>query len=145
RVLEPVLASIAVFVPRFGARRGEPVGALETCYLAEACPRASQAVVQRGLAYASRRLRLTKRPVHGVEQPERLDSAVTQVAFVALEGRAAADIHIPQIEGGIAIDNPVRQDFAGTACGLDADRVEARGEVQAAHLGYLSEQVPVIG
>src|SRR4029077_18572546 len=92
RLLEPVLAAVAILVARLGARGSEPVAAREARHPAEAGAGGGRAVVQRGLARSASRLRLPERPVHRVEQPECLDGAVTQVALVALKRRAAADI-----------------------------------------------------
>ena len=83
--------------------------------------------------------------MHGVEQPERLDGAIAQIALVTLEGRAAADVDVPQVDGRVPVHDPVCEHLAGAARGLDADGVEARRHEQAAGLGRFAEQVAVIG
>jgi len=69
RLLEPVLATVAVHVARLRTRRREPVGALEARRLAEARPGCSEAVVQSGLAHPARCLGLPEWPMHRIQQP----------------------------------------------------------------------------
>src|SRR5437763_10425383 len=124
RLSEPVLAAVAVFVTRLSPRGREPVRALEARHLSEAGPRCSEAVVQGRLAHPARGLGLPERPMHRIEQAERLDRALAQVALVALERRAAANIDVPQVRGRMPVDDPVRQYLARSTGGLDADRIE---------------------
>src|SRR5207248_1520610 len=89
-----VLAAVAVGVARLGARGRKPVGALVARYLAEARAGGREPVVDDGLAHPARRLGLTVRPVHGVQEAERLHRTLAQVAGVALKRRAAADVDV---------------------------------------------------
>src|SRR3989304_514521 len=100
---------------------------------AEAGPARRETVVERRPAYAPRRLDLAERPVHVVEQAERLGRPFAEVAPVALEGHEAADVDLPQIHRGVAIDDPVGDRPAGSTTGLEADRVEAGGHEHPGH------------
>src|SRR5262249_21636162 len=106
-------------------RWGEPVGPLISGHFPEACTTACQPIVQRRLPDTACRLRLPKRPVHRVEQPERLEGPIMEIFPVALERHAAANIDIPQIHGWMSIDDPVGEHLARTSGRLDANRVEA--------------------
>ena len=83
-------------------------------------------------------------PVHGVEQAQRLGRAVAQVGAIALERVQAADVDVGEVDGHAAVADPFGEDLAGAARALDADRVEAAGDEQVAHLGRLAEQVAVV-
>ena len=83
--------------------------------------------------------------MHRIEQAECLDRAVAQVALVALERRAAANIDVPQVEGRISVDDPVREHLARPTGRLDADRIEASRDVHAAHLRRLAQEITVVG
>ena len=104
-----------------------------------------QAVMQDGAAHATRRLWLAKGPVHGVKQAQGLDSAVAQIAAVALEGHDAADVHVPQIHRRMAVQHPIGQHLARATGRLDADGVKACGHKQIAHLGRFAQQIAVVG
>ena len=101
--------------------------------------------MQGGSAHAARRLRLAERPVHGVEQAERLDRAVLQITAVALERHDAPDVDVPEIHRRMAVDDPVGEHLAGAARRLDADRIEAGGDEQVADFRRLAEEIAVIG
>ena len=104
-----------------------------------------QPVVQDGAAHAARGLGLAEGPVHGVQQAQRFHRAVAQVAAVALERHGAADVHVPQIHGRVAVQHPVGQHLACATGGLNANRIEPGGDKQVAHLGRFAQQVAVVG
>ena len=56
----------------------------------------------------------------------------------------AADVDRPQIEGRLALGDPLGERHAGAAAGRDAEGVEAGADKDAAHLRRLAEdEVPV--
>ena len=144
RVLEPVLAAVGVFVLRLDAGWREPVRALPARGLAHAGARGDQAVVQRRAARAARRPVLVVRPVHRVEQPQRLDRAVAQVAAVRLERLRAPDVDIGEVHRRPSVADPIGDDLAGATARGDADRVEARRDEEVTDLGRLTDVVAVV-
>ena len=103
-----------------------------------------QPVMQDGSPHATCRLGLPEGPVHGVQKAQGLHCAVSQVAPVALKGHAAANVHVPQVHGRMAVNNPVGQHFAGATGRLDANGVKAGRHKQVTHLGRLAQQVAVV-
>ncbi len=112
-VLEPILAAVAIAVLGRGARGRKPVGALPARELAEAGAALREPVVQRRFPDTACALHLAEGPVHVVEQAQRLDRALAEVAAVALEGHGAANIHVPEVHGRMPVEDPVRQHLAG--------------------------------
>src|SRR6185437_4345009 len=55
------------------------------------------------------------------------------------------DVDIPQIHRRMALGDPLGQHLAGAARGLDADRVEPRGDVEVLQLRRLAEEIAVVG
>src|SRR3546814_2699235 len=51
----------------------------------------------------------------------------------------------PEVEGRPAAFHPLRQRLAGAAGRLDADRIEAGGDVEVGQLRRLAQQVAVVG
>ena len=84
-MIEPVLTAEAVDVFRFHAFGRVPVGALPPLGLAEARATSGQAIVKRRFADAPGGPVLVKRPVHGIEPPQGLSDALTEVFRVGLE------------------------------------------------------------
>ena len=145
RVLEPVLTAVRISVLRLDAGRREPVGPLPARGLAHAGPRGDQAVVQRRTPCATRRLVLVVRPVHGIEQTERLDRTVAKVPPVRLERQRPSDVDIREVHRGPAVLDPLRDDLACATARCDADGVEAGGDEQVAHLWRFADVVAVVG
>ena len=145
RVLEPVLATVRIGVLLLDTGRCEPVGALPTRGLAHAGARGDQAVVQRRTPRATRRLVLVVRPVHGVEQTQRLDRTVAQIPPVRLERQRPPDVDVREVHRRPTILDPLRDDLACATARCDADGVEARGDEQVAHFGRLADVVAVVG
>jgi len=61
-----------------------------------------------------------------------------------LPWKGAAHVHVPQVEGSRAADDPFRQRLARTSRGLDADGIEPTGNEEAGHLRRLPQQVTVV-
>ena len=144
-VVEPVLAAIAVFVLRVGARRGIPVRAFPTSGLTHAGARGHETVVQRRAARATRGLVLVVRPVHGVQQAQRFHGAVVQIALVALEVHGATNVDISQVHRRATVANPFRQHLAGTTTRGNTHRVEARGHEQILHFRRFAHVIAIVG
>ena len=144
RVFEPVLASVAVPVLGGDSVGCEPVRALPAGSFSEACTACGQPVVNGRTADPSGRLWLTVWPVHRVEEAECFDGAIVEVGAVSLERHHAAHVDIPQVHRRMPVDDPVREHLAGPARGLDADRVESRGDEHPGDIGRLPEEVSVI-
>jgi hypothetical protein len=51
----------------------------------------------------------------------------------------AANIDRPEIEGRLALGDPLGERHAGATCGRDAERIEAGADIYAANLGSLAE------
>src|SRR3546814_16499970 len=81
----------------------------------------------------------------GVEQAQRFRRPLDEVAAVVLEGLHAPEVDVPEVEGRPARLHPLRQRLAGAAGRLDADRVEAGGDVEVGQLRRLAQQVAVVG
>ena len=82
--------------------------------------------------------------MHGVEQAESLDRAVPQIAAVRWNGMARRTSTSHKVHRGMAIDDPVGQDLARSARRPDADRIEARRDVQVAHLRRLAQHIAIV-
>ncbi len=145
RVGEPVLSAVAVVVLGLDAVRGIPVGPLPAGHDAEAGTSLGQPVVQDRAPSAAGRLGLAVRPVHRVEQSQRLDRPVPQVGRVVLERHHPANVDIPHVHRRMPVDDPVRHDLPGAAGGLDPDRVEAAGHEEPRDVRRLAQQIAVIG
>src|SRR3546814_4195345 len=86
------------------------------------------------VAHAARRGELAMGKVVGVEQAQRFRRPLDEVAAVVLEGLHAPEVDVPEVEGRPARLHPLRQRLAGAAGRLDADRVEAGGDVEVGQL-----------
>src|ERR1700722_1685065 len=106
---KPILPAIAVSVLWRLSLGCVPVWAFPARGLAKAGPRRLEPIMQHGTPRPTRRFRLPKRPMHGVEQTQGLCRAVAQVSAVPLERHHAADVDIPQIHGRMPVDDPIRQ------------------------------------
>ena len=104
-----------------------------------------ETVVQDRAASAPCGFRLPMRPVHGVQQAERLGGAFAQIGPVGLERREAADVHVPQIHAGRAVQHPVGDHAAGAAGRLDTDGIEAGRDEQAGQFRRFAEDVAHVG
>ena len=93
---------------------------------------------------AARTLVLPERPVHRVEEPQRLRGAIGEVFLVRLERQRSADVDVEEIHGRVAVDDPVGEDLASAARGLDADRVEARRHEQIVVFSRWAEEIAVV-
>ena len=141
RVVEPVLAPVAVLVARGHALRRVPVRPLPAREFPVAGAGRRQAVVQRRPAHAPRRLELAIRVVHGVEKTQTLGGPFAQVLAVALEGQVAAHVDFPEIGWRMPFENPLGNDLADPARGLDSDRVQAGRDEAVLALGRLADVV----
>ena len=83
--------------------------------------------------------------MHGIEQAERLRHAPAQIGLAILVRLHAADIDVPKIEGRMPTHYPFGQRHAGAASGLDADRIEARGDIEIFQTGRFAQQIALIG
>src|SRR5689334_11870996 len=82
--------------------------------------------------------------MHGVEQSERLYRPIVQILLVALEGRAASYVDIPQIHRRMPVNDPVSEHPARPASGLNANGVESRRHKQPLDLRCLPQEVAVV-
>jgi len=144
-VLVPVLLAVGVDVLLRLTGVGEPVGSLPAGGLAEHGPGRLDSIVQRRRANASRRLVLPEWPVHGVEQAKAFGDAVAQVVLVGLERLSSTDVHRVQVHWRVLVGDPVGERPADTTGGLDADGVEAGGDVAAVDFGGLAHVVHAVG
>src|SRR4029079_11647424 len=140
-VVEPVLPFPGIAVGALLAVAGEPVGALPTGDFAEYRAARLEMFVQRRAAHAARRRHLAIRKMVCIKQTERLGHARLEVAAVLLERLGAADIDLPEIEGRLAVIDPLRQRHAGAAGRNDADRIITGGDEIAAQFRCLAEVV----
>src|SRR5580658_10936000 len=138
-VLEPILAGVAVGVARLDARRSIPIGPFPTEGFAEAGAGADQAIMQRRLAHPARRFVLAERPMRGVEEPQALRDARTQVFAIDLERHVAPDIDFPQIERRVSVADPLGNDFADAAGRLQSDGIEPGRDETVLELRRLAE------
>ena len=134
--------------------RAEVVGALPAILAAEigvaravrAGARGSrQQVVQRAGAQRARGLQLLARPAHGVVQAQRLARALSQALAIGVVRAEAADVHVPQVAGGLAIGDPLRDQLARTAGVGDAGRIETGADEVIAQLRCLAQDEIAIG
>ncbi len=144
RVLEPVLSSVRVRVTGLDTVRCVPVGPLPAHRLPKAGAPACKPVVQRRLTDPPSGFILAKWPVHVVEQPKAFDDPLLQITGITLEGQHAANIDLPEIHAGIAVDDPFGQHLAGTPRGPDPDRVEPAGDVKIPELRRLAQQIAIV-
>ena len=144
-VVEPVLPLPGIAVLALLAGLGEPVGALPAGDLAEHRAARLQMLVQRRAAHAARGRHLAIGEMVGIEQAERLGDALLQIAAVLLERLGAADVDFPQVEGRLAVVDPLRQRHAGAAGRDDADRIVAGRDPVAVEFRRFAEIVAVVG
>ncbi len=112
---KPVLAAIAVFVFRFDAAAGIPVGPFPAIDFAEYGAELLGLLVDGRAAHAARCLSLAIGPVHGIEKAQTLACPVMRILAHRLEGMDAADVHGVHIHGRMAVLDPLRQHEAGAA------------------------------
>src|SRR3546814_3145718 len=72
-------------------------------------------------------------------------SSDLEVAARVLERLQAADVDVPEVERRRAAVHPLGQRLAGAAGRLDADGVEAGGDVEVREFRRLAEEVAVVG
>ena len=144
-VLEPVLAAPGIAILPLLPRPRKPVRAFPARHLAKDGAPRLEVFMQRRAPHAPRGLDLPIGEVIGVKQPERLGHPFLQVFPVALERLRPADIDLPQIEGRLALGDPVRQRHPRPARPRDADRVVARGDPVAAQFRGLAQIIAVVG
>ena len=83
--------------------------------------------------------------MHRIEQAERFGRALPEIALVDLERLHAPDIDVREIHRRMPGDDPFGERLAGAARRLDADRVEARGDIEPGDVGRLAEQIAHVG
>ena len=144
-VFEPVLPLPRILVFALLALIGEPVGTLPACHFAKDRTAGFQVVMQRRAAHAPAGFDLPIGEVVCVQETQRFSDAFFQILAVLLEGLRTADIHFPQIERGLALDDPMRQRHPCPARPGNADRVVACRHPIALHLRRFAQVVAVIG
>ena len=144
-VVEPVLPLPGIAVLALLAVPGEPVGALPAGDLAEHRAARLQMLVQRRAPHAARGRHLAVGEMVGIEQAERLGHPRLEVGAVLLERLGAADVDFPEVEGRLAVVDPLRQRHAGAAGRDDADRIVAGRDQVAGEFRRLAEIVAVVG
>src|SRR5262249_60695687 len=80
----------------------------------------------------------------GIEQAQRLGDPRNDEGARRLPGKGAPHIHVPQVEGRCAADDPFGQRLAGTGGRLDADRIEATGNEETGYLRRFAQEVAVV-
>src|SRR5262249_60896539 len=92
----------------------EPMGPLPSRHLAEIGALCCQLLVQRAVAHAPRGGELAKREMFGIEEAQRLGNARHDEGARRLPRECAAHIHVPQVEGRRAADDPFGEGLART-------------------------------
>src|SRR5690606_10247064 len=100
---------------RLDAGRREPVGALPAQLGTEAGAVLLQDAVERAAAQRPPGFRLQMRPTHGIVPPLPFQRARHDGAPRAMMAAEAADVGAPQVEGGLALEDPFGQGAAGAA------------------------------
>ena len=144
-VVEPVLRPPGIAVCALLPVLGEPVGALPPRGLAKHRAARLQRLMQRRAADTARGFHLPIGVVIGIQKPQRFRYPLLQIRAVALERLRAADIHLPQIEGGFAVRHPLRQRHARPARRHDADRIIPGGDPVIAQFRRLAQVIAIIG
>ncbi len=103
----PVLVTPAVFDARLGGRGREEIRPLPSHLRAEAGAALPQVVIERRAAEGSRGFEFAIRPRHLVVHAEHFGDAVGQPGLVAVEARKAPDVDRPQVERGLAREDPL--------------------------------------
>ncbi len=127
-------------VRRPGAsRRQEVVGALPVHLAAEHRALRGETIVERRAAQRPDGLELLARPAHRVVQAERLDGAVGEMAAIGVERREPAHVDVPQVERGVALDDPLGDEPARAAGVRDSRRVESCADEESRELRRFAE------
>ena len=95
-------------------------------------------------AHPARGLALSKGPVHRVEQAQRFDRAVAQIARIALERHHAADVDVPQVHRRVAIDDPFREHLPAPPADWMPIELKPAATKKIAKLRRFAEEVAVI-
>ncbi len=117
----------AIHLHRRNAVAGEPVGTLPAELGAVDRAPVLEDPVERAAPHAARALVLVARPGDGVVAAVALDRAVVEEPRAGVQRPEPADVERPQVEPGIALDDPVGHRLADAAGGGDP-RGEAAGE-----------------
>src|ERR1700733_2174293 len=107
-ILEPVLPAPSILVAGRLVRPRIPIRPFPPRRFSKARADSGQAIVQNAFLHPARSFPLTERPMVLVPDSERFDHTVGQVAWVVLPWVAAADIHGPDIDRSMSIDDPIR-------------------------------------
>src|SRR5579875_1099953 len=117
----------------------EPVGTFPTGFLAEDRAQFLEPVVERTEPQFARAATLQGRIADIVVGAVHLVNAGRDVAAAGGIGPKTTPIHVPEIEAGLAINNPLRDHLANSAGPGDAMRAKTTGGPQAAHLRRFAE------
>ena len=101
--------------------------------------------MDRAAADATGGFHLTVGVVIGIKEAERFRDTLLQIAAVPLEGLGAADVGIPEVEGGLARVDPVGERHPCPAGRDNADGVIASRHPVPPKLGRFAEVVAVVG
>src|ERR1051326_3694975 len=112
---------------------------------AEAGAAGGQAIMDGAFANAPAGFEFAVGPGHLVVEPEHLGDAFPEEGPVIGPGPETADVDRPQVEGGLAVDDPFGEVFPGAAGAGDADGVEAGGDEEALQFGRLAEDELIVG
>ena len=124
---EPLLPAERIFHHRSYAVSRKPVRSFPAILGAEAGALRDQAIVQRSLAQATAGFVFAIGPRHLVMQAKDFGHAFAQKGEVVGPRREAADVHRPEVDCGLAGDDPFGEIFSRAARAGDADGVESGG------------------
>ena len=91
-------------------------------------PRAASRSWEGTPPHATSSLRLAIGPVHGIEESEGLGDPFPNIGAAGLKTVHTANINIPQIHRGIAINDPIGKYLACASRRLNASRVKTSGD-----------------
>src|SRR5262245_57947727 len=130
--------------PRRLALGQEPMRPFPSRHLAEIGAPRSKLIVHRAMAHAARGSKLAKREMIGIKQAQRLANARADEGACRLPWEGAAHIHVPEVKGWRAPDDPFGQRHARASGRLDTDGVEPTGNEESRHLRRLPQKVAVV-
>src|SRR5712675_1960904 len=142
---EPVRAAKTVDVVRLLSRRRKPVRPLPAELFAEHRALLLQQRVQRRAAQGPAARVLLARPGDGVVLAVQLKGTAAHPTDVQVRRAEAPDVDGPQIERGLAADDPLREHQAGAATRGNAESVESGADKVPAHSRGRPEDEVAVG
>src|SRR5579859_1868 len=119
--------------------RGEPVRSFPACFLAKDCAQLLQATIDRAEAQLTGAAAFLRRIENIVICAVDFMGACRDIAPAGCISPEAVNIHMPEIETRLSIDDPFREHLANAACTRDAMGAKTTCRPESSHIGRLAQ------